>query len=352
MEPTLDNFVRVTDKPTIAPDEDLVFDCPMRNEQIHWAKAHTFNPAAIVFEDRVHMFFRAEDGLGADLGGHTSRLGHAVSDDGISFEVMPEPVLFPDNQYKEYEWHGGCEDPRICQREDGLFVLHYSMWNKSKSPSDMKIAARIGVATSTDLTHWTKHGPVFSNHDRMLHSWHKAAGVVQTLVDGRLVATKIDGTYYVYFGEFEIYLATSDDLIHWDPVLDDKGDLLNIIKARDGFFDSSLTEVGPPAVITDAGIELIYNGKNHPNDVAKHDAALAGGAYAPATLILDASHPAVVKSRPDKPFMQPELPFERSGQYPQGTIFAEALILFKDRWLLYYGTADTYVGVATAPYIG
>ena len=87
MKPTLGNFMRATDKPIIAPDEGLVFDCPMCNEQIRRAKAHTFNPAAIVFEDRVHMFFRAEDGLGEDLGGHTSRLGHAVSSNLIGRDV-------------------------------------------------------------------------------------------------------------------------------------------------------------------------------------------------------------------------------------------------------------------------
>jgi predicted GH43/DUF377 family glycosyl hydrolase len=50
----------------------------------------------------------------------------------------------------------------------------------------------------------------------------------------------------------------------------------------------------------------------------------------------------------EKPFFQPELPWERTGQYAAGTTFAEGLVYYKNRWLLYYGCADTFVGVAIA----
>ena len=45
-------------------------------------------------------------------------------------------------------------------------------------------------------------------------------------------------------------------------MLDENGDLLKVITPRGGKFDSSLTECGPPAIITDKGIQLMYNGKN------------------------------------------------------------------------------------------
>ncbi|QMV17751.1 hypothetical protein GOB94_02835 [Granulicella sp. 5B5] len=41
--------------------------------------------------------------------------------------------------------------------------------------------------------------------------------------------------------------------------------------------------------------------------------------------------------------------FERTGQYAAGTTFAEGLVPFNGRWFLYYGTEDSFVGVATAP---
>jgi beta-1,2-mannosidase len=40
------------------------------------------------------------------------------------------------------------------------------------------------------------------------------------------------------------------------------------------------------------------------------------------------------------------MPFERSGQYAAGTTFVEGLVFFQSRWYLYYGCADSLVGVA------
>jgi beta-1,2-mannosidase len=55
-------------------------------------------------------------------------------------------------------------------------------------------------------------------------------------------------------------------------------------------------------------------------------------------------------SQKGKPFFEPQLAFEKSGQYRAGTVFVEGLVLFQNQWYLYYGTADTYVGAAAAPH--
>lgn len=80
------------------------------------------------------------------------------------------------------------------------------------------------------------------------------------------------------------------------------------------------------------------------------DPAIGPGAYAAGQVLFDKDNPAKVVERMDKPFMKPELAFEKSGQYTAGTVFIEGLVLFNKQWYLYYGTADTYVGVATAPH--
>lgn len=48
------------------------------------------------------------------------------------------------------------------------------------------------------------------------------------------------------------------------------------------------------------------------------------------------------------PFWPPALHHVATGQYKAGTTFAEGLVLFKGRWYLYYGTADSYVAVAVS----
>jgi predicted GH43/DUF377 family glycosyl hydrolase len=56
--------------------------------------------------------------------------------------------------------------------------------------------------------------------------------------------------------------------------------------------------------------------------------------------------PTKLITRLDKPFLIPQEPFEKSGQYPAGTVFIEGLVWFKKQWFLYYGCADSRVAVA------
>jgi len=333
-------FKRPVDQPIIKPRKDIGFHCPIKNESIYWMENHTFNPASAVYNGKIHLLFRAEDGEGDIIASYTSRIGYAVSSDGLKFDVKPTPVLYPDNDVlQEYEWPGGVEDPRLIEMEDGTFVLYYTMYNRKEPVS-------IGAATSQGLNIWKKHGPIFKKSEINV-GWHKAAGVVQEIKNGRLVAKKINGKYYMYWGEFVIYMATSEDLINWEPVMDGQGNLKTIIEPRSGYFDSDLTEVGPPPVLTDDGIVLIYNGKN---DYNNGDSDIYPGAYTVGQVLFDKNDPARVLDRTDKPFLIPELDFEKNGQYREGTVFAEGLVLFNDQWYLYYGASDTYVGVATAPY--
>ena len=327
-------FARPADvNPVIRPDPAAVFDCPMRGRPVHWEVAHTFNPAAVVRDGRVWLLYRAEDASAKDtVGGHTSRLGLATSEDGLHFTRRPAPVLFPaDDDQKAAEWDGGCEDPRLIAAPDGTFVLTYTQWNH-KLP-------RLAVATSPDLLRWTKHGAVFP---RATDST-KSGAILGQFHGDQLVATRVNGKFWMYWGEGDVKLATSDDLIHWAAVESSPGHPLLALPKRPGHFDSALAEGGPPAVLTDHGIVVIYNGKN----AAKGgDPALPPGTYAAGQALFDAADPTKLLARPDAPFYRPEAPFERTGQYAAGTTFAEGLVRFGGKQLLYYGCADSLVGVA------
>jgi beta-1,2-mannosidase len=101
--------------------------------------------------------------------------------------------------------------------------------------------------------------------------------------------------------------------------------------------------VGPPPLLTKEVIVLVYNGKNAAVERAP---GLPAGTYAVGQALFAADQPARLLHRTAKPFFQPEMPFERSGQYAAGTTFAEGLVFFQGHWLLYYGCADSLVGVA------
>ncbi|MDR3776996.1 MAG: nucleoside hydrolase [Terracidiphilus sp.] len=330
--------------PVITPRPESILIDPVLKAPAHWEALHTFNPAAIVRQGKVVVLYRAEDDSGAmAIGGHTSRLGLAESTDGIHFTRRAEPVFFPaEDGEKAREWPGGVEDPRIVESESGTYVLTYTQWNRT--------TYSVGIATSPDLTHWTKHGPAFftAAGGKYAKFQYKSAGIVTRLdkAKGRLIAAKIDGKYWMYWGEGSIRLATSPDLIHWTPVEDAQGAPIELLKPRDGHFDSSFPETGPPPVATEAGIVMLYNGKNAPN---AGDPEMGANAYAAGEALFDAANPAHLIAQTARPVLKPELPYEKTGQYVAGTTFAEGLVVFQGQWFLYYGCADSKVAVATAP---
>jgi beta-1,2-mannosidase len=325
--------------PVIAPAQATTIRSAMNDSVVHWEAYATFNPAAVVRNGRVHLLYRAEDASGvAQIGGHTSRIGMAESDDGLHFTRRSTPVLQPERDAQaRYEWPGGVEDPRVVETEDGRYVLTYTQWNGD--------VPRLAVATSTDLVTWRKHGPAFARAaaGKFLRTESKSGAIVTRMVGDRLVATKINGKYWMYYNVPNIQMATSDDLVEWTPLEDADGHALKVLSPRAGFFDSWLVEAGPPAILTEHGIVLLYNAGN----LGTHgDPRLPARVYTGGQALFDAQNPIRLVDRTEQPFIRPTESYEKTGQYVEGTTFVEALIPFRGRWFLYYGTADSRVGVA------
>lgn len=325
--------------PIITPSEKT-FYCPLTKDTIPWENGDTFNPAATIKNDTICILYRAEDQSGQGIGKRTSRIGYAQSVNGTTIvKRADKPVLFPQNDNQvNAEWPGGCEDPRVAVTEDGTYVMLYTQWNRKQ--------ARLAVAHSKDLIHWTKYGSVFAKayNGKFAKRFTKSASIVTTLKNGKLVITKINGKYLMYWGERSVFAATSTDLINWEPLVDENQELISLAKPRKGYFDSDLTECGPPAVLTPDGIVLIYNGKNKAS--AEGDTTYTANAYCAGQFLFDKNDPYKMLDRLDKPFLVPEAPFEKSGQYPAGTVFVEGLVHKGNKWFLYYGCADSRVAVA------
>lgn len=336
----LGGFTRILQgNPIISPNESSRFYCPMNQKSIAWESNDTFNPGAVIKGKRVILLFRAEDKSGVGIGFRTSRIGYARSVDGVHMKRKSKPVMYPgnDNQ-KETDWPGGCEDPRVAVTENGTYVMFYTAWNRK--------VARLSVATSTNLKKWTKHGPAFAKayNGKFKDVFTKSASIITELKGEKLVITKIKDQYWIYWGEQHVYAATSTNLTDWNPLLDETGELKILMSPRMGFFDSSLTECGPPALLTSAGIVLLYNGKNAGDQ--NRDSSFTANSYCAGEALFDANDPTQFKDRLNQPFLRPLLPYEKSGQYVNGTVFIEGLVYFKQKWFLYYGCADSRVSVA------
>ena len=343
-----------TANPIMGPSPVGQFTDPILKQPVRWEEKDVFNPAVVVKDGKIYMLYRAENKVGAF--GKASRIGLASSTDGIHFSRLPEPVLYPDNDaQKKYEWPGGTEDPRVVESDDHTYYMTYTAY-------DGKLA-RLHVASSPDLRHWTKYGNAFAQAagGKYLDKWSKSGSIVSRYeADGRIVATKINGKYWMYWGDAQIWLATSDDLIHWTPIEMAPGekppvplraqaltmpDLKIILPTRTGKFDSDLVESGPPAMITDQGIRLIYDSRNEPSF---GDKSLPVGTYSAAQALFDGHDPTKLLARTDTYFMRPDRPYETTGQVNQ-VVFLEGLARFNSKWFLYYGTADSKIAVATRP---
>lgn len=343
----------------LADRPEVTFHCPVTQTQVAWAAKDAFNPGAVVRDGKVCLLVRGEDKVGRYAG--VSRIGLATSADGYNFELQPEPVLTPgDDQWQAWEWPGGLEDPRVVEGPNGRYVCTYTAF-------DGKVGC-LFVATSEDLVHWTKHGPAFMD-TAYVRRPTKAGAIVTELKDGRLIAARVDGRYWMFWGEGMVYAATSEDLVRWSPLEADIAPdrlltwspdasgaqwridrvpgvhgLRPIAGPRKRRFDSLLTEPGPPAVLTKDGIVLIYNGANHPLTGEPGTPAFA---YQPGQMLLDAADPSAVIGRTQGPFLRID-PAEAKGQVGN-VCFAQGLVAFKGEWRLYVGLADSRIGVATAP---
>lgn len=347
---TLQPFVKAdAANPVLTPDSVQSFVDPILQKPVLWEAKDVFNPAAVIRNDTVFLLYRAEDKIGKYAG--TSRIGLAWSTDGLHFTKYPAPVLYPDNVQKKWEWEGGCEDPRIVQDDKGIYYMTYTAYDGDK--------ARLLVASSPDLLHWTKYGPAFQKafNGKYVNTWSKSGSIVSQYKNGTPVAVKIKGKYWMYWGDVNINAATSDDLINWTPVLYSNGEKPNVelrhnavetpelkivLAPRKRKFDSDLVESGPPAQLTDKGILLLYNSRNVPNI---GDSTLPEGTYAAGQALMDKNNPTKVLERTETYFMKPDKPYEINGQV-NNVCFIEGLVHYKGKWFLYYGTADSKIAAA------
>jgi predicted GH43/DUF377 family glycosyl hydrolase len=275
-----------------------------------WESAGAFNPSVIMHDGRIVMLYRAQDANG------TSRLGYASSTDGINFTRRAEPVLSPE---ADYERGGGVEDPRLV-KIGNTFYLTYTAYNKKD--------AQLALAVSKDLVHWERKGVILPAYKgRWNVGWTKA---------GAILPEQIDGKYWMYYmgtapdKTDQMGIAYSTDLLQWTDALD-----APVLPRRPGLWDSRVVEPGPAPFLTPEGIVMIYNGA---------DDSLV---YRTGIVRFDRKDPRRVLSRTDTPVFAPETEWEKTGQVPN-VVFVEGMIRQGNRWLLYYGGADKYIGVAEA----
>ncbi len=329
---SFNTFVKVdSSNPILLPDTTFTFNCPVSNSVVHWQSKNVLNPTAFVKDGKVYLLYRAQDSA------MTSRLGLAISEDGIHFTKQAAPIFYPaKDSVLKYEWKGGVEDPRIVAMPDSGYLLTYTSYDGK--------TARLCFATTADLIHWEKRGPVLQS-PKYINSWSKSGAIVVEQVGEKMVAKKVNGKYWMYFGDTDLFMATSTDLLHWDALENSESQkLISVLQPRAGYYDSRLVEPGPYALYTSKGIVLIYNSSNAANN---NDITQPKFTYAAGQALFDANAPYKLIDRSVNYFIHPDKPYELKGEV-NNVCFVEGLVFFKNQWILYYGTADSKIAVAVA----
>ncbi|MBI3923940.1 MAG: glycosidase [Armatimonadetes bacterium] len=298
---------------------------------------NVYNMAAVRENGTTSMLYRGES-AGETAADCSGRLFLARSQDGVHFTRRAEPVMVPEFEYETR----GVEDPRMITLKPGelkdesgrdvRYLLTYTAY-------DGKLA-RLCLATSDDLVHWNKRGPIFPKFpvepgNVSPDDWTKSGAILnERIQDGPFA-----GKYVMYFGESSMWLGYSDDLLHWEYVSEP------VMRARPDKQDNYLVEPGPPPIRTRDGILLLYNG------VDRRDArGLEGPGHRPYrtfAALFDPENPTRVLARTDHPLLEPTQEWELEG-YVGNVVFSESLVEQDGRWMLYYGGADRRIGLAEA----
>lgn len=279
-----------------------------------WEAHGVFNPAAIELDGQIYILYRA---MSDD---DTSTIGLAISQDGkIIDERLNEPIYNPRGKYelKQHPGNSGCEDARIVKISDTLYIF-YTAYDG--------FVPRIASSFIT-----TKD---FLN--RAWNKWSEPQLVTPPEVankDGALIPEKTkDGYVFLHRIEPSICADIFDSL---DFSHEKITRCIEMIFPREGMWDGIKVGICAPAIKTAYGWLLLYHGVS------------ANKIYSVGVALLDLDEPTTVLARSALPIFEPRTDYELHGVIPN-VVFPCGTILRDDTLFIYYGGADTVVGVATA----
>jgi len=284
-----------------------------------WESKYVLNCGAIRVNGDVYIFYRAvgEDGI--------SRIGLAISKSGLEIdERFPEPVFSPGDKSESM----GVEDPRLVEIEGRIYML-YTAYDG--------ITPQIALASLSkeDLIqhrwkHWHRHGLVFPGfHNK----------------DAVLFPERFDGKLVMYHRITpSIWVAFSDT---FDTPWPREGHKI-LMGTRSGMmWDAIKIGAGAQPIKTLYGWLHIYHGVDY------------GFRYRLGVFLTSLDDPTKVVYRSPNPVLEPETSYElgvAGHSWVPNVVFTcgavpkenKTILDKNDEILVYYGGADTVIGVATA----
>ncbi len=288
------------------PDNPLLLPLPASD----WQAYNVFNPSVIHHNGLFHMHYRAQ---GLDW---VSRIGYAVSEDGIRWNRLQDPILIPRDPWDAR----GLEDPRVTAL-DGRFYMCYTAYGSRYAGSGQATHHGGGItpmiAVSENLVSWQPVGPIVTGENNKDHV---------------LFPRRINGRYAALHRRWpQIWIAYSDDLQRWPEEW-----MAPVFAPRpENEWDEQCVGANGVPIETDQGWLLIYHGYNQ-DRIYRFGACL---------LALD--DPGRVIRRPVEAILEPLEIWELRGDVPM-VVFSCANPVVGGTVYVYYGAGDHVIGLATA----
>jgi beta-1,4-mannooligosaccharide/beta-1,4-mannosyl-N-acetylglucosamine phosphorylase len=269
--------------------------------------ARIFNSAVAAHEDRFVGVFRAETINGRP------HLHLGWSDDALNWTIEEQRIDFIDEDGQPYQ-PNYAYDPRLVKVENTFYIIWCTDF----------YGAAIGVAKTDDFKTFTRLENPFLPFNR----------------NGVLFPRKINGNFMMLsrpsdsghtpFGD--VFLSESPDFVYW-------GKHRHVMsKGGQGWWQSVKIGGGPAPIETTEGWLMFYHGVT---------GTCNGLVYSMGAVIMDLDEPSKVKYRSSNYVLTPEEWYEERG-FVSNVIFPCATLhdALTGKIAIYYGAADTYVGLA------
>jgi hypothetical protein len=224
----------------------------------------------------------------------------------------PEALAYIDGQpFAACDWHHQeiILPTDWCDGNDHTLALHGWTGIGGRFDGDYRIC----LATSKNQVDWKRHGMMLDEPNK----------------DASLFPETIMGKYVMFHRRPpDIWIAFSTDLKKWE-------DHTLVMRAKpDSYWEDDKIGISGPPIKTPQGWFLIYHG------VSKDKIYRQGAA------LLELDDPSKVIARQSDPILEPELDWEVNGFVPN-VVFSCGQAVIGDEIYVYYGGADTAIGVAT-----
>jgi len=287
------------------------------NSQFSWKARATYNPAIVQHEGKINIIYRAQalDGV--------SVFGYASTTDGVTIqENLDEPIYSPRESFEmstKPGWNSGCEDPRIT-KIGNRFYMTYTAYDGTNPP-------RVAL-TSISVSDFVSKS----------WNWDSPKLISPPGVDDKdsCIIKKVRGDGYFAFHRLGnvIWIDDLRDLEFPETKFLTGGIMA---QARTDNWDNIKIGIAGPPIMTDEGWILLYHAVCNP-----------GFMYKIGAMLLDFEDPKKILGRTEKPLLEPEMDYEQQGQVPN-VIFSCGTAVLNGVIYMYYGGADSVIGVATMP---